>query len=211
MLREKQVEMVESFKRRYLKKFGGPLPVMVPTAVLMAVQPLQQKYDFHGYQAPIIQVQEFSGNAPDTIELAPPTLYSTMDFNQPNALDIAWEGSFLIHRDGQVNALRFITKNILAMTLETSSSINWLNRYMAFPLSQPVNVQAGDVLRVRFNYKTGGLLSTLTDTLQAEVLRCAEVVSIKTRAPVESGRFQRDFSSISIGADSRQHAFTSSI
>ncbi len=31
MLREKQVELVESFKRRYLEKFGGPLPIMIPT------------------------------------------------------------------------------------------------------------------------------------------------------------------------------------
>ena len=99
MLREKQVEMVESFKRRYLAKFGGPLPIMVPTAVLMAVQPLQQNYDFHGYHAPIIQVQELSGNSDDTIELAAPSLYSTIDFTRPNSLDIAWEGSFVIQQD----------------------------------------------------------------------------------------------------------------
>ena len=211
MLREKQVEMVESFKRRYLERFGGPLPVMIPTAVLMAVQPLQQEYDFHGYHAPIIQVQELSGNLPDTLELAPPSLYSTMDFNQPTAQDIAWEGSFLIHRTGTVNALRFITKNILAMVIETSSSINWLNRYMAFPLAQPVNVRAGDVLRARFHYRTGGMLSSLTDSMQVEVLRRAEIVALPARAPADQSRFRQDFSAIRTGSDARLQVSTSSV
>ena len=182
MLREKQIEMVESFKRRYLARFGGPLPIMVPTAVLMAVQPLQQNYDFHGYQAPIIQVQELSGNAPETIELAAPALYSTLDFTQTNSLDIAWEGSFVIAKDGTVNALRFITKNILAMVPETSSSIDWLNRYMAFPVAQPVSVKSSDVVRVRFHYRTGGLLSSLTDSLQVELIMPADIISFNSQA-----------------------------
>ncbi len=208
MLREKQIEMVESFKCRYLARFGGPLPIMVPTAVLMAVQPLQQQYDFCGYQAPIIQVQELSGNLPGTIELAPPALYSTMDFTESNSLDIAWEGSFMIRRAGTVNSLRFITKNILAMVEETTSSINWLNRYMAFPLANPVNVRAGDVLRASFHYQAGGLLSSLTDTLHAEVLRRAEIVAINSRAPIDRSRFQKDPAA---GSDSRITAAASSI
>ncbi len=96
MLREKQVEMMESFKTRYLKRFGGPLPVMVPTAVLMAVQPLQQEYDFEGFYAPIVQIQELSGNLPGTLEMAKPELYSILDFTQPTSQDIAWEGNFVI-------------------------------------------------------------------------------------------------------------------
>jgi hypothetical protein len=58
MLREKQVEVIESFKRRYTERFGGPLPVFLPEAVIMAVQPLQQEYDFEGFYAPIVQFQE---------------------------------------------------------------------------------------------------------------------------------------------------------
>jgi len=206
MLREKQIEMVESFKRRYLARFGGPLPIMVPTAVLMAVQPLQQKYDFCGYEAPIIQVQELSGNLPGTIELAPPALYSTMDFTQPNSLDIEWEGTFMIRREGTVNSLRFITKNILAMLEEQTSSINWLNRYMAFPLANPVSVRAGDVLRASFHYRAGDLLSSLSDTMQASLLRRADIVAINSRAPIDRARFQKD-----PGDDSRIHAAASSI
>lgn len=52
MLREKQVQLIESFKRRYLERFGDPLPVFIPEAIIMAVQPMQQDYNFHGYDAP---------------------------------------------------------------------------------------------------------------------------------------------------------------
>jgi predicted RNA methylase len=211
MLREKQIDMVESFKRRYLQRFGGPLPVMVPTAVLMAVQPLQQKYDFYGYEAPIIQVQELSGNLPGTVELATPALYSTLDFTETNAPEIAWEGSFLILQDGTVNALRFITRNILAMVMEKSSSIDWLNRYMAFPLANPVTVRAGDVLRTRFHYRAGDLLSSLSDTLHAEVVRSAEIVPITTKAHLDRFRFQNDYAAIKTGGDARLHAAVPSI
>jgi predicted RNA methylase len=88
MLREKQVEVIESFKRRYAERFGGPLPVFLPEAVIMAVQPLQQEYDFEGFYAPIVQFQETTVIYPGTVELAPPAVYSIIDFNQPNELSI---------------------------------------------------------------------------------------------------------------------------
>ena len=169
MLREKQVEMMESFKRRYLQRFGGPLPLLMPTAVLMAVQPLQQDYNFEGFNAPIIQVQELSGNLPGTIEMAPPALYSMLDFTEPTGMEIAWEGSFRIEKSGVVNALRFITKNVLAMLMQEGATIDWLNRYMSIPLAQPVKVHAGDRLRVSFQYRAGDLISSLQGSMYAEV------------------------------------------
>jgi predicted RNA methylase len=170
MLREKQVEMMESFKQRYLQRFGGPLPILIPTAVLMAVQPLQQDYHFEGYYAPILQIQDLGVELPDTIEMARPELYSILDFTQTTSQDIAWDGQFTIEKDGIVNALRFITKNVLAIVEQTSSTIDWLNRYMAFPLNEPVKVKAGDKLRVRFQYRAGGLISSLQEILHAEVV-----------------------------------------
>lgn len=171
MLREKQVEMMESFKPRYLKRFGGPLPILVPTAVLMAVQPLQQEYTFEGYYAPIVQIQDLVGTLPGTIEMARPELYSILDFTQKTSQDIAWEGEFAIENDGTVNALRFITKNVLAIVEEKSSTIDWLNRYMSFPLDKAVAVKAGDKLRVKFHYRCGGLITSLQETLHAEVVK----------------------------------------
>lgn len=170
MLREKQIEVIESFKRRYQQRFGETLPLFVPTAALMAVQPLQQEYSFEGYHAPIIQIQELSSHLPGTIEMAPPAIYCTIDFTQPTALDIGWEGTFSIEQSGTVNALRFITKNILAMMMEQSTTIDWLNRYLVLPLATPVDVKKGDLLRVCFHYRAGGSINSLQNALHAEVI-----------------------------------------
>lgn len=173
MLREKQVEMVESFKRRYQKRFGAQLPILVPTAVVMAVQPLQKSYDFEGFHAPIIQVEDLTPNMHGTFELAAPAIYSVLDFTQPNLLEIVWDGTVVIEESGTVNALRFITKNILAMVMAQSTTIDWLNRYMVFPLKTAVKVQAGDLLRIRFQYRAGDFLSVLKDALEVEVVGSA--------------------------------------
>lgn len=52
MLREQQLPVISAFKERYLRKFGGPLPAFVPEALIQAVQPVQQSFDFEGYHAP---------------------------------------------------------------------------------------------------------------------------------------------------------------
>src|SRR3978361_1883641 len=98
MLREKQVEVMESFKRRYLARFGGPLPVFLPEAVIMAAQPLPQEYDFEGFYARFVPFQEATAIPPGIIELAQPAVYSVLDFSQPTDTQIAWEGQFLVER-----------------------------------------------------------------------------------------------------------------
>ena len=167
MLREKQVEVIEAFKRRYKARFGGPLPRFIPEAVLMAVQPLQQQYDFYGFKAPIVQFQDHGASA-RTIELAEPMIYSTLDFTYPTGTDIRWEGDFRIERAGTVNALRFVTRNILAVVRKPPGTIDWLNHYMALPLAEPIDVRAGDALRVGFAYRAGGSIPSLQATLRAE-------------------------------------------
>jgi predicted RNA methylase len=175
MLREKQVEVIENFKQRYAAKFPDQaMPVFIPEAILMAVQPLQQRYDFSGYQAPIIQFQLGGVFTADTLELAPPVLYSVIDFTQSNDLSINWAGQITIEQSGQLSALRFITKNILAVVAETNSTIDWLNHYMALPLKTPMNVVAGDLLNISFQYRTGGSIDSLQNNMN---------VSIQARTP----------------------------
>lgn len=170
MLREKQVEVIESFKKRYQERFGGPLPLFVPEAMIMAVQPLQQEYNFEGYFAPIVQFQEALPNIKGTLELAQPSVYSILDFNQPTNPEIRWEGNFAIERDGTVNALRFITKNILAVLMAQSTTVDWLNHYLALPLAVPVNVNAGDQLHVSLHYRAGGSIPSLQTTMRVELI-----------------------------------------
>jgi type I protein arginine methyltransferase len=169
MLREKQVQVIESFKQRYRARFGDKLPVFIPEAVIMAVQPLQQEYGFHGFQAPIIQFQDTAVYSPRTLEIAEPQVYSVLDFNQPNDLAIQWQGHFDIECEATVNSLRFVTKNILAIVQERGTTIDWLNHYMSVPLAQPVHVNARDRLHVGFQYRAGGSIPSLQASLMVEV------------------------------------------
>lgn len=169
MLREKQVEMMASFKQRYLAKCGGPLPLFVPDAVIMAVQPLQLDYDFEGYNAPIVQFRDLVRDADDTVEMAGPQVYSTLDFQADVDPVISWSGHFTMAHGGTVTSLRFITKNILAVLVDQQTTIDWLNNFMILPLNEPVDVVAGDVLEVSFRYRAGGSLPSLQLTMTASV------------------------------------------
>lgn len=143
MLREKQVEVIEAFKERYQRHFGGKQPVFIPAAIILAVQPLQQVYDFFGFHAPIIQFQRAHAPQAGTTELASPAVYTTLDLSQPTALEIQWEGAFALESDGVVNALRFITKNILAVMHEQATTIDWFIDYLVLPLSASDRSQSG--------------------------------------------------------------------
>lgn len=170
MLREKQVEVIESFKRRYLARFGGPLPVFLPEAVIMAAQPISQEYDFEGFHAPIVQFQETGVVHPGTVELGQPAVYSLIDFSQAVDKLFAWEGAIVIEKGGTLNAMRFITKNVLAVIEEASTTIDWLNHYMTLPLAQPVDVAAGDLVHVAFQYRAGGSIPSLQASINVQVI-----------------------------------------
>jgi predicted RNA methylase len=182
MLREKQVELMESFKRRYLARFGGPLPVFLPEAVIMAAQPLQHDYDFEGFQAPIVQFVPTDVVYPGTVELAQPAVYSIMDFSQPVDTLVAWEGRFLIEKGGRLNALRFITKNVLSVVEERGTTIDWLINHMVLPLARPLEVQAGDVVQVSFAYRCGGSIPSLEASIRADVAARFEDVAVREQA-----------------------------
>ena len=169
MLREKQVAVIEAFKARYLARFGGPLPLFVPEAVVMAVQPLQQDYDFNGYYAPIVQFQETGTTRPGTVELAAPAVYSVLDFAGPVDSLISWRGSFEVTQAGRLNALRFVTKNLLSIVQEQGTTIDWLNHYMNLPLARPLDVVAGDVVEVAFEYRAGGSIPSLQASMRASL------------------------------------------
>ena len=186
MLREKQVAVIEAFKERYLARFGGPLPVFMPEAVVMAVQPLQQDYAFHGYYAPIVQFQDTAVAYPGTVELAQPAVYSVLDFAEPVDSLISWRGSFTVEQDGTLNALRFVTKNVLSIVQERGATIDWLNHYMTLPLGKALDVVAGDVVEVAFHYRAGGSIPSLQASIRATLaFDVAEVIAPVVMRAVE--------------------------
>jgi len=170
MLCEKQVNVIKSFKDRYQQRFGDSSTRFIPEAVLLAVQPLQQDYQFMGFHAPIIQFQLPGGIHNNTIELAPPQVYSTVDFMQSVSEEFSWEGSFTLEHSAQVNALRFITKNILSISITDNSFIDWQNHYMVLPLTEPIYAKAGALLHVSFNYRAGGSLIHLQSAITAALV-----------------------------------------
>ncbi len=176
MLREKQVEVIEAFKQRYLARFGGPLPLFMPEAVVMAVQPLQQDYHFEGYFAPIVQFQPHTLH-PATLELAPPAVYGMLDFSQPTDTLIQWQGGFRMEHSASLNSLRFITKNILTIVTQQSTAIDWLNHYMVLPLAEPLRVKAGDEVQVGFQYRAGSSIASLQNAIKVQVIDANAVQS----------------------------------
>lgn len=165
LLREKQIEMIDSFKQRYLARFGLPLPAFVPEACLQAVQPVQQNFVYEGYYAstPIFQNPVASGTR--TVGLAEPEVFQSFTYDGPLDMRCHWHGTIVATAAGTLNALRFITKNILAIREESFSTIDWHNAYLVLPLAESCKVEAGDIIDISFSYPVGAPL----DALQPEV------------------------------------------
>ncbi len=170
MLREKQVEVIEAFKQRYQNRFSDRLPVFLPEVIIMAVQPVQQSYDFFGFYAPIIRFQHPGVLEPGTLELAEPVVYSVLDFSQPNSCEIQWQGEFITKQTGTVNALRFVTKNVLSVLADQGTTIDWINQYLVMPLAEPLEAIKGARVLVDFSYLAGGTLKSLGDNMRATLV-----------------------------------------
>lgn len=170
MLREKQVELMESFKRRYIQRFGEKLPVFIPAAVIMAVQPVQQNYNFFDFYAPIIQFQPGDSLPSNTIALAPYAIYSVLDFSQPTPLEIQWRGPFTFEENGLLNAFRFITKVVLAILPDKGTTIDWMANHIVVPMQQQLEVEIGQKIELAFHYSAGGSLRSLENSMTHNML-----------------------------------------
>lgn len=164
MLREKQLPMIASFKERYLARFGGPLPRFLPEAAVLAVQPVTTSYDFHGYRAPVPMFVD-SNNAHRTSNLAPPALYGLFTYAEAYATTFAIDHVVVMERDGTLDSLRFITRNLLAILEDEQRSIDWDMHDFVVPLSTPVEVRAGDAVRLRFSYDAGDSVLALIEAI----------------------------------------------
>jgi protein arginine N-methyltransferase 1 len=69
--------------------------------------------------------------------------------------------AFQAERSGRLNAVRLVTKNVLALDPATGTTVDWLMNYLVVPLRRPVDVTAGQPLRVRFDYLPGDEISEL--------------------------------------------------
>jgi predicted RNA methylase len=166
LLVEKQLAVIAAFKDNYLAALGPPLPRFVPEAVLQAVQPVTQAFDYHGYRAPTIHFQDGTAPQPRTTELGDPVVYQTTEFAETIPQSITWTGLLNVTAAGSLNAIRFITKNVLAILPAEGRSIDWLMNYLIVPLASPVDVTPGDTVELTFDYVFGGPLNTLRPTVR---------------------------------------------
>jgi predicted RNA methylase len=166
LLREKQLEVIEAFKQNYLKARGGPLPLFIPFATMQAVQPVHHPFEFFGYRARVPMFNDPYAQAPDITELGAPVLYHQLLYNETYSQHISWQGKILVTQPGKVNALRFITKNLLNADAHTQEITDWHNQYLICPIDNDIDVKNGDVLEVTFAYDSGAPLNTLKPTVR---------------------------------------------
>lgn len=174
LLRESQVRMLAEFRNRYQKRFGSRLPVFVPQATLLGVEPIFSDYDFFGYQAPLPLFEDPPNPSLRIASLGAVTPYKIVDYMNAPVEAIAWKGSLPIQTAGECNALRFITKNVLAIDPTSADGadsaggiVEWMNQNLIVPLrtTECITVSPGDKLIVDFSYQPGDEIEVLLDGL----------------------------------------------
>ena len=165
LLREKQLEVIDAFKKNYAAAFDGPLPLFVPFATMQAVQPVHHPFTFEGYHATIPMFNDPYSEYTELSQLGDPVIFHQFMYDQPFGLNIEWSGDVPVNTTGTVNALRFITKNLLSVDPETQNITEWSNHYLIYPLAQGLEVKPGNVLEISFGYTSGAPLNALKPTV----------------------------------------------
>lgn len=166
MVREKQLQVLHSFKERYRQRFGPLMPRFIPDTSVLAIQPIQQDFCFSGYTASVPLFEPPGPHMKDSW-LADPFFYSTIDYGAeiPLAFRVATE--MTIKSDGLFNAVSLLTNNFLAFVLTEKRAVTWLMNQLVLPIHKPFAVRAGDTVSVSFEYQAGGSIEALQESLVA--------------------------------------------
>jgi protein arginine N-methyltransferase 1 len=176
LLREKQLQVIDQFKSSYRQRFGEQLPVFIPEASLLAAQPVEQDFNFSGYHAAVPLFQAPGPTHAATTQLAKPQLYAMVCYDSTLCPTVDWRASFLIEQSGIVNAIRLLTKNVLAIQLAEQRTIEWSNQYLVLPLAQPLVTHAGETIELALAYEAGAALESVQAT--------ASLVEVSMPTPV---------------------------
>jgi predicted RNA methylase len=174
LLREKQLSVIDRFKKNYLQRFST-LPRFLPEATILGAQPLSHNYDYLGYRAAVPVFQDAATPSDRSIALAPARSYAVLDYAQDLSGRIAASLNFQISEECEVNAVRFITRNLLVIGQGGHPGIDWHNQHLVLPLNEPVRAPAGCNIEVTFSYQSGAGLDAL-----AQDLRCRLTDSKRT-------------------------------
>ena len=168
MVREKQLEVLHSFKERYRQRFGPKMPRFIPDTSVLAVQPIQQDFSFCGYTATVPLFEPPGPHMKDSW-LADPFFYSTIDYHNeiPLAFNVSTE--LTIQSDGLFNAVSLLTNNFLAFVLSEKRAVTWLMNQLILPIARPIPVRSGDKVSIEFAYQAGGAIESLQDSIVARL------------------------------------------
>lgn len=168
LLREKQVDVIRSFKERYTRRFGKKLPIFMPDASLLGFQLVEQEFCFSGYHAPVPHFQPAAQQATGSRPLAEPAIYATIYYEEPLPSQFRWRSTVPVTQGGKLNAVRFMTKHFVAFLLKAGRAVEWSGQYLVLPLEEPVIVEQGDEVRMAFSYAPGGTIESLAGSITAE-------------------------------------------
>ncbi len=93
---------------------------------------------------------------PRSVEIAAPVVFQQFEYPQTLPNECTAEERFVADGAASLNAVRIITKNLLALVYEPPASIDWTMNYLVVALPSPVDMLPGDGFSIRFNYRPGG-------------------------------------------------------
>ncbi len=167
LLRESQVAMIAAFRQRYAERFGPQLPIFVPQASLLGVEPVACDFDFFGYRAALPLFEDPGNLLSERIRpLGPVVPYRIVDYNNALVEPLAWQGALEIDAAGECTGLRFITRNVLALRPDQSGVVEWMNQNLVIPLPAPQTVAPGQSLQAGFAYSPGDEIEALAQSLR---------------------------------------------
>lgn len=166
LLREKQLEILYDFKVRYRKKFDDKLPMFIPFATVLGVEPIFAEFSFQGFEAPLPLFESFEAPSSRFLSLAEAIPFELIEYGQDFPLTIAFDQPLTIQAVGHFNALRFITKNVLSVDVKTETAIDWMNQNLIIPISNPIDTCEEDQFHISFAYKAGSDIRTLQESIK---------------------------------------------
>jgi protein arginine N-methyltransferase 1 len=187
LLREKQTEVISKFRNEHFKRFKKT-PIFLPTATLLAAQPVLQSYDFAGFKVAIPLFNDAYIQSGDLTESCDPMVYKMVDYNVTEMDPITGDVTFEFNKNTQVNALRFITKSILSMSTTSLETIDWHNHHLILPLKNEINMKPGQKIRARFNYNPGDSIEKLHESIKINVITNRVIKTLEPKANSDSSK-----------------------
>jgi len=175
LLRERQAQVIAAFKRRYMATHGPKLPTFIPEASILMVQPVRQCFEFAGYTAAVPMFQAPRTQQPRTIESASLSPYANIAYDDfiPQSFDVSQ--TIEVHTSGVINAIRFVTQNVLGIDVPKQRAITWPNQCLVLPIKNAVEAIAGQRIRTSFAYPAGGSVEELAESIAVEICESVKV------------------------------------